>query len=175
MSEIEPCPLPASALLHTLQRDGGYLDAYACRIEAQVTLAAYLQAFYTTPLFKLERAILALCLARPSTDAQAAALAAGTLDRFAAWRVEARTADQVLLRDLGGRTASWLMVEPVAARAEGGRVATRLLFGSAVMPQAGRAGEAPRLGPAFRGLLGAHRLYSRLLLAAARSRLRRGG
>ncbi|HET9483682.1 MAG TPA: hypothetical protein VFO79_06985, partial [Xanthomonadales bacterium] len=97
--------------------------------------------------------------------AQAAALASGRADAFAAWSVEGRTDDQLLLCDLHGRTRSWLMSAPL----DGG---TRLYFGSAVVPVAGRDGRAT-LGTGYRALLGFHRIYSRVLLRSARARLER--
>jgi hypothetical protein len=45
---------------------------------------------------------------------------------------------------------------------------TRLYFGSGVAP---RGGAGKRMGFAFHALLGFHKLYSRLLLTAARSRI----
>jgi len=51
-------------------------------------------AFYTTLVFKLERLILKLAVSRPSTDAQAKQLAAGSIDEFSAWHVEARSENQ---------------------------------------------------------------------------------
>lgn len=162
------CAIPIASLLHRLQRPGVHLDAYACTFAGNAALADYVEAFYTTPLFMLERAILALALRRPSTDAQAQALGRGSASEFAAWRVEARVTDQVLLRDITGRTCSWLMVEAVADQAA---PATRLYFGSAVMPAPAGVGAPPRLGPVYRALMGFHDRYSRALLAAARRRL----
>jgi hypothetical protein len=78
----------------------------------RVTQARYVEAFYTTPLFKVERLLLAWFAARPSTDAEAQRLAAGEIATFAAWSVEAREADQLLLCDFKGRTRSWLMSTP---------------------------------------------------------------
>lgn len=80
----------------------------------------------------------------------------GERDSFAAWTVEARARNQVLLRDFTGRTCSWLMV----ADADPGP-GTRLYFGSVVFA----------LSPVHAKLLGFHRLYSRLLLRAAARRL----
>lgn len=129
--------------------------------------SAFVEAFYTTALFKVERLILAWFVARPSTDLQARQLAEGSTDSFAAWRVEGRAPDQLLLTDFVGRTRSWLMVAPVP----GANARTRLYFGSAVVPR-GHAGKGPpRMGLAFHALLGFHKLYSRLLLRAARSRM----
>ena len=107
---------------------------------------------------------------RPSTDAQARQLTRGERETFAAWSVEGRASDQLLLADFGGRTKSWLMVVPSSdARAE----TTRLYFGSAVVPVRPRRGGEAGMGFVFTALLGFHRLYSRLLLRAARARLLR--
>jgi len=62
----------------------------------------FVEAFYATALFKLERWLLRFLVARPSTDAEAHELARGERYSFAAWSVEARTPDQVLLRDFNG-------------------------------------------------------------------------
>ena len=156
-SAVRPCPLPDQALLREYVDQGAYTDCFATDVPGAITHRQYVAAFYTTPLFKLERAILRLAVSRPSTDAQAAALAAGTLDRFAAWDVEKRAQNQLLLCDLYGSTRSWLMTEGLGD-------GTRRYFGSAVVKKA-------RGRPAFRALLGFHQLYSRALLLSARGRL----
>lgn len=155
---IQPCPLPDDALLQHYARTGAYTDCFGTDVPGPIPHARYVEAFYTTPLFKLERVILALAVRRPSTDAQARALAEGRLDRFAAWDVEQRAENQLLMCDLFGNTRSWLMVAPTV----GG---TRLYFGSAVVPKAMGRGS-------FTGMLAFHKLYSRALLASARFRLR---
>ena len=167
MFSIEPCPLPEDALLQAYARNGSYTDCYAASIAGAVSHEQYVAAFYTTAVFKLERLILKWAVSKPSTDAQARQLAAGTLDAFAAWRVEQRAVDQLLLCDFMGRTRSWLMVAPLVT--DGGP-ATRLYFGSAVTPRDG----GRSLGFPFGALLGFHQLYSRVLLAAARRRLGSG-
>ena len=48
---------------------------------------------------------------------------------------------------------------------------TRLYFGSAVVPTRDRATGEARMGTVFRALLGFHKLYSVILLSAARSRI----
>jgi hypothetical protein len=159
---IRPQPLPDAALLQAYARDGGYTDCYATDLPRAVSHAQYVEAFYTTWLFRLERWILGWAVSRPSTGAQARELAAGSRDAFAAWSVERRAPDQLLLCDMFGRTRSWLMTAPLPA---GG---TRLYFGSGVAPR--RDG---RLGRTFSLLLGFHKLYSIALLGAARRRLER--
>ena len=135
--------------------------------------AEFVEAFYTGRLFKLERLLLRVFLSKPSTDLQTRQLAAGELNEFAAWTVEARAENQLLLRAIDGRTRSWLMVSAAAEEVPGG---TRLYFGSALLPArnaaTGKAGE-PQLGFVFKALLGFHNLYSRALLRAAAARLER--
>jgi hypothetical protein len=129
-----------------------------------VSHAEYVEAFHYCGV-QAERLLLSW-FARPSTDAQAGGLACGKLTSFAAWRVEAREPNQVLLSDFRGRTRSWLMSAPAS-----NSQTTRLFFGSAVVPIVnGRPGEA-RTGAAFRALLGFHKLYSRVLLRAAVTQL----
>nr|WP_297356212.1 hypothetical protein [uncultured Caldimonas sp.] len=164
MASILPCPLPEQALLRRYGADGAYTDCYVTALPGHVTHADYVEAFYTTRLFKLERWVLSWLVKRPSTDAQARELALGTSAGFAAWSVEAREPAQVLLCDLHGRTRSWLMV---AAR-DG---TTQLFFGSAVVPLVDKRSGRKRLGFAFHALMGFHKLYSRLLLSAAAQRL----
>lgn len=167
---VEPCTPPPGALLNRVAAEGAYTDCFAVNIGRGVSQAEFVEAFYTTRLFKLERWILRLAVSRASTDAEARQLARGERDRFAAWSVEGRAPDQLLLADFAGRTKSWLMVVPSAG---GGVTTTRLFFGSAVVPVRSRRGGEARMGFAFTALLGFHKLYSRLLLRAARARLLR--
>ena len=168
MSGIRRCDVPEGSLLHRYVASGAFADCYATEVARAITHADFVEAFYTTALFKLERALLGRLAARPSNDDQAGALARGKRDTFAAWKVEARAPGELLLSDFSGRTRSWLMV---AAGSEGAP-ATRLCFGSAVVPLSSRSGQA-RMGAGFTALLGFHKLYSRALLFSARRRLAR--
>jgi hypothetical protein len=157
------CPVPGDALLHRyVQRAGCYTDCFEVMHPMEADLPAFVAAFYTTWLFRLERMVLALPLRRWVRDGEVAALAEGS-ETFAAWRVEDRTGGQILLCDLGGHTRSWLAVAPK----DGG--STRLLFGSAVVPPEGKP-----LSGSVRALIPLHRFYSRALLRCAEWRLRRG-
>ena len=161
VAEADP---PDGAQLDRYRGGGGYTDCFVAVVPDRVTQTAYIEAFYTTALFKLERLVLALLVSRPSTDDEARRLAAGETDRFAAWTVEAREADQILLCDFMESTRSWLMsVADLAAPSP----TTRLYFGSAVVPRKGAAG----LGVGFRAMVPFHRLYARALLKAAVRRL----
>jgi hypothetical protein len=168
MLSIEACPLPDGALLGRYRGNGAFTDCYVTEIGLPVTIARFVAAFYTTPVFRLERRILAWALSRPSTDAQAEQLASGRLDTFSAWRVEDRRDDQLLMADMKGRTRSWFMVSPGQA---GTGPRTCLYFGSAVLPVVNRETGEPAMSAGFRALLGFHHLYSEMLLYSARSRL----
>jgi hypothetical protein len=163
---VTAAKLPAHALLAKYGHDGGYADCFVTDVPLVATHPEYVEAFYTTWLFRLERFILAWLVDKPSTDAEARSLAQGARDAFAAWHVEGRVVNQLLMCDFQSRTRSWLMIEPGAA-------STRLYFGSGIVPRIDRVTGEKRMGPGFRALLGFHKLYSRALLAAARARLAR--
>jgi len=163
---VESSELPENALLQRYRESGDYTDCYFVDIERAVSQAEYIQAFYTTLPFKTERLILRWAVAKPSSDEDASLLAAGKVDRFAAWLVEARQEDQILLSDFRGRTRSWLMTK-VSGHS------TRLYFGSAVVKEQDPETQEERLAKSFGLLLGFHRLYSRVLLSSAKRRLLR--
>ena len=167
---ITRCELPDAALLRKYSGSEAYTDCFTTEVAQTLSQAQYIEAFYSTWVFKLERWLLARLVAKPSTDAQASALAAGTVDSFAAWHVEGRTAEQLLMCDFNERTRSWLMS---AAMQVGGAMGTRLYFGSAVVPVINPRSGLPEMGRVFRALLGFHKLYSRVLLSVAAARLRR--
>lgn len=163
---IRRTPVPEQALHAHYQRDGGYADCYTTDIARVVSQAQFVEAFYTTWLFKLERWILGWSVNKPSTDAQAREIARAQRSAFAAWTVEARLEDQLLMCDFLGHTRSWFMVEPQHG-------ATRLYFGSVVTSRLDEATGKRALGRSYRLLLGFHKLYSRALLRTARRRLAR--
>ena len=148
---IEEGPLPGNALLQKYARSGAYTDCFYTDYPENVPLADYVEAFYSTWLFKIERVILALVVRKDSSKKDAGKLARGEIDKFAAWYVEERTEHQLLMSDYRDHTRSWFMVTP-----------GRLYFGSAVIPTDRKS---------YQLLLNFHRLYSRMLLAAAKSRL----
>ena len=166
MTSIQPCELPKNALLRRYVGRSAYTDCYATEIAHAVPHAAYVEAFYTTWVFKTERLILAWLVSRPSTDAQVRELAFGQRESFAAWNVESRAPDQLLLADFQGRTCSWLMSELLP-----GGQSTRLYFGSAVVSIIDQRSGERKMGFVFRALLGFHKLYSRILLRSAVRRL----
>jgi hypothetical protein len=160
MPSVQITPLPPGALLERYSTSGAYTDCYVATVPGITSLAEFMAAFYTTPVFKLERWLLARFLRYPSSDHEAEQLAQGTVAQFSAWHVESRESDQAILA--AGRTRSWLM----ATQQSAGSGTTNLFFGSAVV-QRRRGG----LGWQFGALLGFHKLYSRILLASAVHRL----
>lgn len=167
MTLIQKSDPPQQALiLKYTSMPGAYTDSYSTDLPIPISFPEYLFAFYTTPLFKLERFILTFTVRKPSTDAHAKDLTVGKRDTFAAWTVEAREASQILMCDFIGSTRSWLMTVP-----EGN--GSRLYFGSAVVPHRISKDGKPSLGFFFQALLGFHKAYSVLLLYSARRRLLR--
>jgi hypothetical protein len=148
-------------------KDGpGYADCYVTHVPGTVTQATSIEAFYTSPLFKVERTLLHHLASKPATDADARALAGGGATRFSAWRVEAQSSSELLLADFTGRTRSWLMAVPAPLGNDS--PGTLLYFGSAVVPLSSQGAQS--MGWLFHALLGFHRLYSRMLLRAASQR-----
>jgi hypothetical protein len=167
---IRSCELPSDSLLKRYLASGAYADCYVTQVSRRVSHAEFVEAFYTTAVFKLERLLLRLFVSCASTDGQAGQLARGELSSFAAWSVEGRAPDQLLLCDFSGRTRSWFMVSPPE---NPDLICTRLYFGSAVVPVRSVKTGRTSLGPLFTALLGFHKLYSRVLLWAAERRLSR--
>ena len=173
MFGVQQSPVPATSLLKTY-RDGSnpaaweqFSDCFTTTVDRPVALDEFVYAFYTSPVFKLERAILRL-VKLPSTDTEALAVAQGTGHTFAAWRVGQRTGTQLLMCDVMGRTRSWFAVTPSGTPGQSG---TLLQFGSGIVAtiDAGTGQRRQSLG--FRLLGGFHIVYSQVLLGAAKARL----
>ncbi len=157
--QISEPDLPADALhAYHLDEPVTYTDCFACDIPQEVDLTSYIEAFYTTAIFRAERFVLRHLARSKTTDADVEALARGHAQHLAVWKVEARTSDQIVMD--AGRTKSWLHVAPLES-------GTRLYFGSVVVPEPAKGLRPARLGPVFDTLLVPHKLYSRLLLGAA--------
>lgn len=169
MPTVQPREVPLNSLLRKYKDGPGFADCYVIQVPRLVTQAAFIEAFYTSPLFKIERTLLKYLASKPATDADAKALAGGAATRFSAWRVEAQTSSELLLADFTGRTRSWLMAAPAPLGNE--PPGTLLYFGSAVVPLPRQGAQS--MGWLFHALLGFHRLYSRMLLRAASQRVSR--
>lgn len=172
MRGIAQLPVADDALLKTYrggghpERWGRYGDCFSVPVDRAVTLSEFVFAFYTSPVFRIERWILRVLVRAPSSDEQAREIAEGRGDTFAVWTVGARTADQLLMCDRYGKTRSWFRVVPQT----GGTV---LQFGSAVAANRAETGSM-KMSRWFGVLLGFHRLYSRVLLGSAMRRVMAG-
>lgn len=173
MSFVEQQPVPHDALLKTYRGGnrpelwGQYGDCFSVEVNRVVTLAQWVFAFYTSPVFRLERVILHVLARAPSNDQQAKDVAEGRRETFAVWVVGARTTDQLLMCDRYGKTRSWFRVTP---QESGGTV---LQFGSAVAARRGSQGGTHMSG-GFGVLLGLHKIYSKVLIGAAKRALGQG-
>ena len=156
---VAEATLPEEALLQRYATPPSYTDCFTTTVPSNVALPRFVEAFYTSPLFRCERIVLGAFAGRPSTDNGAKAVAEGRTDQFAAWDVEERTETQLLMCDMAAATRSWFMVRPAANT-------TELFFGSAVTPKEGK-----ELGRVVRAFMPVHVLYSKLLLSGARKRL----
>jgi hypothetical protein len=152
--------LPDDSYLHEFAARRAHTDGFYCDLSGTITLSDFIDGFYTSWLFKLERLILALAIAKPSTDREALALARGELETFAAWSVEMRCHNQIIMRDYQSKTRSWLMCE---RRGSG----TRLYFGTIIEPSIIIDETRADLGFWFHLLMPAHIIYSKALLKAA--------
>jgi hypothetical protein len=160
--------VPEDSLLRTYRggprpeswRESG--DCFTVTVDRATDLAEFVFAFYTSPVFRIERLILCLLAGAPSTDAEALRLAEGSGASFAIWRVGERTATQLLMCDRYERTRSWFKVVPID---EGH---TSLQFGSAVASRGSQETESRWRGYLFKRLLRFHVVYSQILLNAAK-------
>jgi hypothetical protein len=170
VAPVQARPLPADALLgrYTDPAVGAYTDCFTVEAPGEISLQAFVEAFHTGRVFKLERLVVGLLFGKPSTDRLARQLALGEVESFSAWRVERRTTDQLLMREvISDKTRLWLRVAPIL---DGPSPATRLYFGTAVLPVGLKANGDRRMSVLF-ALLGFHQLYARVLLSGAKARL----
>ncbi len=159
MTSVSNCRLPEEALLQTYKIAGAFTDCYSVEVNGLFEHSSFVQALYSTPLFRLERWILAMLASKPSSDQQLSALAKGESNTFAIWSVETRQQNQLLLADIKGNTRSWLM-----STTDPEKNCTRLYFGSAVVPITDKTTGQQKMGWIFKSLLGFHKLYSKALL-----------
>jgi hypothetical protein len=169
MFPIRKRPVPANTSLYKYLIDGAYTDCFLTEIPGRVSFPDFLFAFYTTPLFRLERFILQLTVSKPSTDLEARQVANGTSAYFAAWHVEDRSENEILMCDFQERTRSWLMSIPLSAA---GGTRTQLYFGSAIVPKQNPKTGQLSLELGFQALLGFHQIYSIVLLYSAKSNIK---
>ena len=170
MTNICSADIPDGSLLAEYNdiRDGkiaeNFCDCYSVTVNGIICLEELVYAFYTCPVFAIERRILAIVLGVPSSDEYARQLSTGQCNRYLAWTVENRREHEMLLRFPKSHTGSWFMVRHTV---EDGLDRTELLFGSVVFPKKSNTG----FGLIFHCLSGFHRLYSAALLKSAKKRV----
>lgn len=168
MFSIRTATIPENGLLQTYaSRQGCYTDCYYADVPKHVLLEELILAFFTTPVFRLERKLLGLFASHPSTTTDVESLASGASDTLAFWKVEAREENQLIMVVANGPIRSWLMVDPLAK----GQNQTRLYFGSAVLSRMNKKTGEAKMDLLFYSLLGFHKMYSRILLGLARRSL----
>lgn len=169
MFSIEKSAIPTNSLLASYTGEG-YADSYCTELPGHISMEDYVFNFYTTTLFKLERFILTWSVLRPSNDNQAKELARGQTIKFAAWTVENRKGNELLMCDMLSRTRSWLMVKHSGTKEQ---PRTQLYFGTAVVPAAKLTTGRSSIGLFFIALLPFHKIYSVLLLYFAKQKIAR--
>ncbi len=170
MSKIIEAEIPSDVLPAKYVDEGAFVDCYYIEIPKDVSLAQYIEAFYTSSLFKVERGILSLVASKSAVDSDAVELSLGESERYSIWTVENRASNQILLCDFTKNTRSWLMVESLKTS---DIVTTRLFFGSVVIPKKISANGDSSFGVLFHSLSWFHQIYSKALLNAAYKKLLR--
>lgn len=169
MFSVQNGPLPEDSYLRDYgPKTGSYTDCFYLDVKRDVLLGDYIRAFFNTPIFRLERVILATFLGAGSSRQDVLDLASGAGTKLAAWQMEERSDDQILLAVTDGPVRTWLMV----GQSPEGK-GTRLYFGSAVVPMATNDQGEPEIGDVYKRFMGFHKLYSRILLKSAARKLRR--
>lgn len=130
-----------------------YTDCFKAEVDQNVSFDDFARSFFTSPVFKLERIIIALTTGKKTTDRSVDDLISGQSDEFAVWQVEDRADNQILLRVGEGQIRTWLMSEQSGDR-------TKFYFGSAILPLNANGDK----GLLFHALSGFHKLYARTLL-----------
>ena len=169
MFSIEKCTVIPNSLLASYA-ENGYADSYCTELPGHISMEDYVFSFYTTALFKLERFILIWTVRKPSNDLQAKELMDGKTDKFAAWTIEARKDNELLMCDMLKRTRSWFMVKHTNIN---DTPRTQLYFGTGIAAATRGATVKTSIGLFFTLLLPFHKLYSVFLLLFAKRKLAR--
>ncbi len=159
MTHVEKTAIPLDSFMSAYKQiDGCSADAFRGYLEFPVTLEALITAFFGSPIFTLERLLLKSIGQANTSRSDITGLAAGTQEKFAAWKVEDRNESEVILKVGSSPIRSWLMARP------DGDGKTAIYFGSAVLPQTTNRNSKPQVGSSFRFFMGVHNFYSCLLL-----------
>lgn len=166
MNRVVEQGVPEGSLLQQCaNRPGTYADAFFADVKGAPSLQDYIEAIFDSPVFRMERIVLAITVLKPAFRKDVEALAMGEGDRLAGWKTEQRTSNELLMAVENGQVRTWLKVEAMPAGV------SRVWFGSAVVPKHRTDGKQEGLGLAFRLMLRVHKFYSRVLLRSATRRL----
>ena len=158
-----------SALNHYVLQPTCYTDCYFVDVPAKIVLSEFIAAFFNTPLFRLERLMLASVASKPTSAKDVTNIAEGKSDVFAVWSGECRDEYQLLMSVADGPIRSWWMVSPKNDNQE----YSRLYFGSVYLPKSVSSVGEPKMGAIFHIFLSFHKLYSRTLLWLAKRELKK--
>lgn len=162
--------IPENGLLNAYGLQSGcYTDCFYIDMPGSVSFSTYVYAFFNSPVFKLERALLRLFTSSPSSDNDVENLASGVSDGLSMWNVEERGDNQMIMSVGNGPIRTWLM----CCNSGISSGTTRLYFESAVLPTQHNASRDLKMGRTYRILLGFHKQYSRILLRSAKRKLRK--
>jgi hypothetical protein len=92
-ARVSACEVPEGSLLAAYGGPGDYRDFYVREVPGEVSLAQYIERFYSSMVFAPERIVLGFVGRAKGWDASAdaiRALALGDADRFGAWEVVER-------------------------------------------------------------------------------------
>lgn len=86
MEKVVEMLLPVGTFIaEQAEFSGSYTDCYGIKLDHAITLPEFIAAFYTTPLFRLERLMLAITPKGRMKDADVTAMASGESDTMAIW------------------------------------------------------------------------------------------
>ncbi|MEL6648775.1 MAG: hypothetical protein AAFQ05_13995 [Pseudomonadota bacterium] len=168
MARVVAALLPQDSLLHACAtRPGSYTDCFEAAVPTDGTpdraFERFVFLFFDSWLFRVERMILRFAGKAPKAGTDPIALARGEVAHFAAWTVDARRAQELLMSVHHTPIRTWLSVAK-----DGDQM--RLRFGTALLAQE----TSGRVHWGFRATIRAHRLYAKLLLKAAAADWTRG-
>jgi len=161
--------LPSDSLLIRYRESKDFTDCYQISINQKINLHEYVNAFYTSWLFKLERFIIKWLVNKPSTDQDVELLARSETSEFSAWSVEERTENQLLLCDYQGQTRSWLSV------VNQDNESSQIYFGTAVVYRKDKKGRTIEFNQVFKFISLFHHFYAKALIRCAAKKLNKQG
>lgn len=164
MYKVSRTRVPKNTLLKTYEAmEGSEADCFQVDVEGRPDIQRFIRIFFDTWVFRLERRVLSLMGVDYATTDDVIALAKGRQSSLAAWTTLERNANEIILAFDKPTGRTWLQV----STSDEGAETTRLSFGSALLPKRHSSKSKPAIGKLLKASLPIHRLYARILLAAA--------